>query len=706
MRLRTIAVSSAFLITAGLISPAAAHADTAPATLVVDNGTGAGCSDAAGLGTAAVPFCTIQAAVDVAKAGDTVQVEPGQQYSAGADITTSGTPGAPITIVGDEADTFVSIGGFVATQHLFTVTGASNIVIKSFFGTSTGDAVLVDDSSDVTVENLNIDIFGGSGGGIHVTGDSSQVTIERNAVDVTVGSAIAVDPGSSAAAGPGDVISTNEVLDSAGPGISVQSAPNADVTSNTVQNACHTGIAVTGTSTGASIENNIVQNLVSGSLPIEPTVPCLASTGPAAGVEVDSTAVSGTTENYDIVDPIESGAVPYLWSGTSYGSASALHTGTGQGSADINAASLGSDNGPGWAGPAEHSPAIDSANAAAPGELTTDIAGSVRVDDPLVADTGVGGSAVYDRGAIEYQDQPTLKSYLTVSVNGTPQNQAPAGTPLTFTIVGSDPWGGQLTYVFDFGDGQTATNTTGIATHTYAASGTYQLDITFTSTYGGAFGEGTTFPVTAASTPKADFVATQTSPLTVSADAAASVDPWQVYEYQFEWGDGTGSTTAPGTTAATHTYSRPGTYPVTLQITDSAQDDLTVTLPVTVTGGGSIGRCGQSILPGTVYHGGAAISAVPSAAASCAPASGQLSDISPSTAPSRSSTSAVPDGGSTGLRTGFGQSGAGLLQLSSGLTAPAAGQTGSTRAFAPLGCLADAGSFGLLGQPFGCFAAA
>ena len=58
------------------------------------------------------------------------------------------------------------------------------------------------------------------------------------------------------------------------------------------------------------------------------------------------------------------------------------------------------------------SPAIDSANSAAPNEQDHDIEGNLRVDDPLVVDTGFGPPRTYDdRGAYEYQpplDQATL----------------------------------------------------------------------------------------------------------------------------------------------------------------------------------------------------------------------------------------------------------------------------------------------------------
>lgn len=49
------------------------------------------------------------------------------------------------------------------------------------------------------------------------------------------------------------------------------------------------------------------------------------------------------------------------------------------------------------------SPAIDSANSAAPGEQLTDVLGRRRVDDRSVRNTGGGPRRYDDRGAYEFQ---------------------------------------------------------------------------------------------------------------------------------------------------------------------------------------------------------------------------------------------------------------------------------------------------------------
>ena len=89
----------------------------------------------------------------------------------------------------------------------------------------------------------------------------------------------------------------------------------------------------------------------------------------------------------------------------------------------------------------------------------------------------------------------TDSATVQVVVGNPPQNQAPtvvaaadpgtAGTApatFTFTAAGSDPEGGALSYVWEFGDGGMAGGTK--ATHTYTAPGTYTAKVTVTDASG------------------------------------------------------------------------------------------------------------------------------------------------------------------------------------------------------------------------------
>lgn len=652
MRLRTLAASTALLVGAGLTAPALAQAVTPPpTTLYVNSATSAHCSDS-GTGTAAEPFCTIQAAADVVTAGQTVLVEPGAgNYTSETDITVSGTPSAPIIFKADLSQVDVAVYGTM--QHAFTVTGAHDVAIEGFsVGATTGESVLVSGSSDITLDGLRITANYGGGSPIRVTGGSSDVTIVRDTVAAPHGSGIVVDSGPTA--NSGDVITTDEVFESSGPGILVQGTKGVAVTNNTVDRACLYGIAVTGGSTGASVQNNVVEYTT----PPSSSSQCAPSAATAAGMSFDAQSIAGSVENYNVDYPGNYPAAPYLWSGTAYTTAAALTAQTGQGATDVNAEAL---QGIGAVVPfdlVENSPAIDSANSAAPGEQSTDLFGRSRVDDPLVPDTGVGTAADVDRGAVEFQD-PIQLGQVSVISDGHPVSTVPIGAPLTFSLDGTDPWGGTLTYVFDFGDGATTTNTTGTATHTYTSAGDYSVEVDVTSTEGGAAGSGTSI-VAGPDVPRAaNFTAEADGPLTVLVDASGSTDPWGAYEYIFGFGDGTSGTSGSSITA-THTYAHMGRYTITVTMVDQFGGVSSSSSFLTAVGF-SAGGCGNLIQPGpsSGAPGGPAVDPVPGVAGVCPvavgsgtadPAGSGTADAA--TAAEPANTPAISAGGGNGTPAG------------------------------------------------------
>jgi parallel beta helix pectate lyase-like protein len=367
--------------------------------LYVYNAAKSNCSDS-GVGTQSQPFCTIAAAANAVRPGQTVVVEPGTY--AGATISVQGTPAAPITFT---AILGATVSGS-SSAPVFTVSGAHNVVLNGFSAFPGG----AQQAFDVTGGSSGITINGGYAGiagllvpSIEVGGTSSGVTVSRMAIGARNG--VQVDPGAS-----GVVITGNSIIaDMAGTwGVLVTDAPGTDVTGNTVRAICSGGISVTGASSGVTVENNIVQAVTSGG-----ASPCAAGTAISVSAGSEANSVIG----YNLIDPPAGGPL-YDWGGTSYTSLADFQAASGQGAHDIAAdPGLGQEQFSLRLLPSQNifwfplnadSPAIDSADANAVGELPTDQFGHPRTDDPDVANSGTGGG-YYDRAPWKWRAVPSSR---------------------------------------------------------------------------------------------------------------------------------------------------------------------------------------------------------------------------------------------------------------------------------------------------------
>ena len=462
--------------------------------LFVDDAPSSGCSDtASGAGTQAVPFCTLEAAADAVVAGDTVLVTPG--VYTGFSLKAQGTASAPITF---ESSILPSGANFAppirienpvqqgtlppAPAHAIDVENSGYVDLEDFSveETATSDAVLVNASQHVTVNDF-MDWVGYPQSGqqapdIHITGDSSYVAVTRaSEVNGSSQPYVKVDAG-----GSNDTIADSAFWgdDGTADAVDVTGTPDTEITGNSFGVDSPAAISLTGNSPDSTIEDNMVSDRNAIDLP-----------GTAA-VMVGAGSTEGTVLDYNVVAPY---STVYLWGGSGYATAAALHSATGQGSHDIDVA-LDLYLGGNAIVPYYNSAGIDDANAAAPGEQATDIDGQSCVDDPSYPVTGAGAPAYCSRGSYQFQDP--LEALETATATGS--------MSVTADATQSHGLHGVASYSFDFGDSSApVVNTTGAATHTYARSGVYSVTVTVTDS------TGATSTSTAASvrTQGADFTA-------------------------------------------------------------------------------------------------------------------------------------------------------------------------------------------------------
>ncbi|MBM0234038.1 hypothetical protein JNW91_20625 [Micromonospora sp. STR1_7] len=389
-------------------------------------------------GSEQAPYCTISAAAAVAQPGQTVLVQPGN-YPESVTVTRSGAEGAPITfraVNTDRSSAQVGNIGDTVVGTVFTLTGVHDVVVEGFVirETATAIPVVVNASTRVTVDGITARASRAPAV-VQVTGNSTGVTISRSWLAPSGGLALRIDPGVS-----GTVVVNNQLYLG---GLLATDAPGLVVTNNTVLTNCLRAIDVAGTSTGLSIQNNIVRTS-----PFHAATCTTPQNATAIAVAVPPTA--GTVADYNLIDAISGGPL-YQWAGTAYSDLSSFQAATGQGGHDLVADPLiagTTSGGPRVFIPTDPaSPAVDSANASAPGVTRTDMVGNPHSDNPAMPNTGTG-NGFHDRGAVEAQGSPGNGQYdlrqkpgddsFAVTATGIPQFAWPV-----------DGEGGVIAYSFD-----------------------------------------------------------------------------------------------------------------------------------------------------------------------------------------------------------------------------------------------------------------
>ncbi|MFJ8138437.1 beta strand repeat-containing protein [Streptomyces sp. NPDC096013] len=558
--------SAVLAVLLGGLGTGTAHADTGTA-LYVDN-LAANCSDT-GPGSQAEPFCQIQPAAQGATPGDTVHIAGNKTAYTPVTIASTGTADAPITFSAAPGN---GTGPTVVGQQTAAITfsGAQYVDMAGINASAGGaTALAIADSQHITyrVATFKTGATTAATAVIAVDGSSSGIALTRDLVLTTTGLGFA------SMAGAQDItLADDHFSGDTGGGITAAGTTGIHLAGDTIATLCGNAISLTGGTSG-SVENTVA--MPGG------TTSC-SGTGTPAEITVDAASADQVTEDYNALNPLSTGT-DYDWAGTAYATTQAFQSGTGQGAHDLDQTDLTIPV-TGWL--TEHSPLIDSADAGAPGELSTDYYGKPRVDDPLVADTGTGDSS-YDRGAIEFQDPFTVSG-----VAMSPSYTAYVGVPTTFTTKVSNPWSDSLdgaSYAFDFGDGTTARSTTGSATRTYtqdSGNGYLQTAVTVDRADGTQMGTSgfVTFTVAQPPGPDADLSCGQdpSEPRTANCTFTAT-GYYPMTSDRITFGDASAAVTVTGSSGSTaHTYSAAGTYTVTQHITDSDGRTATATAEVTV----------------------------------------------------------------------------------------------------------------------------
>ena len=573
-------VAAAVLIIGGVaVIPSASAADgaagtAAPAsapgtTLYVDPEGTSQCEDS-GPGTQQEPFCTVQAAADVVEPGQTVEISGSSQglITQPVVMTRSGTPTEPITFTWTDAAPSPLLSPHKQTgKPVITLENVHDVTISHLwienFGTDDGIDLI--GSSDISLESLQLTHVATTStpasAAISIDGASSDVTVARSFFQGSPEYAVLSSPGAAQV-----TLTTNVASDQRGTGFALDGTADAVVTSNTVLAFCSTGTiapnaVILADGSSGTVENNVLGTVTESS--------CDAS---GTGLSVDASSADsggGVTADYNAIYSYSAGGdADYSWAGTSYDSPASFSAATGQGTHDIALTTALVQV------PTAGSPAINSANCSAPGELGTDVNGNPWVGDPQAVDASLGnGGCNASRGAYAPQDSmPITDTPPALDATGYAAGALPFTTGLTVTGATTSGWGEPVSYAVNFGDGSSpapASSGTEV-THTYTTAGQYKITITATDT-SGSTSSTVLAPVYAlpdqapvaglSAAPDGLHSALGINPDTADFTASPGSTGWEIASTAINYGGAGESFVAANGATWEYTYAQPGTPP-------------------------------------------------------------------------------------------------------------------------------------------------
>ena len=165
-------------------------------------------------------------------------------------------------------------------------------------------------------------------------------------------------------------------------------------------------------------------------------------------------------------------------------------------------------------------------------------------------------------------------------------NALSGSAPLTVGFNASSSTGTIASYVWNFGDGATATGSN-TASHTYTTAGTFTAKLTVTNASGLTSSVTTAVTVTGSTSTKPPVAVISSStaagqaPLTVTFNGSGSTCASNASIASYSWSFGDGSSASGASTS--HAFTAAGTYSTTLTVTDSKGLTSSASTPIVVT---------------------------------------------------------------------------------------------------------------------------